>query len=704
MIRKYQGAGKPNRFWNFLTNATLRSAINENPSIATSTGYEVNPDTGAVTQDPAALDKTARPELANLRNNLAVMSGTAYAAPAAPALVNAAVSNPITTGKFLTSMLGGMAVDEGVRTYTGFDGWGDLLYNKSGTRHLVEKLPEDMQQKVAPASKFLWGFANPGFYTEGITNQLYRGAKEVVPAAKQLVKEAEAVNYVGRKADANAVPKNVGWAPAQKGTWYHQSNEPITEFKFPFAENWASATHGTSPHVIYMSGSPARTGFLADRNFTNRFQVNLKKPMVQVGELNSAGKNASRNQLIDYAQSAGADGLVLDGIADNTLQNQKILLDFNPENYRHLSTSHKLTTSELAGLPKVERNQPYKPTTWLQGDDAVNMFRTYGVKEPVVENSPLMEQIRKYVPEARERYGLWGNTNITDDEIAGALYKRAFQLSGENNGAVNAYGEPIILFRGDTQRYPHFKTHNQDGGSPDNRLGTLFLGEYPMDDDGLQRYLGRYYSSASEIGKGGDTKVMNPETSKARSPLEGRIYLDDEVGQMVPLSSGIYKLKGSDMSSGVNDINAFIVRSPSVRDATTEIPVINESLFIEGGIPDSKLYNTRFYYDNGQWHDSKGDIGSNWQAAIREHFDNLLNKVEKSNQGLLVSHPSYIKRWEKWAKKDAVLPSFRDEHSDYNYYVLPDFNRHNAKHLLGYDLNYPLENSWMLYRKQGGKI
>lgn len=112
-----------------------------------------------------------------------------------------------------------------------------------------------------------------------------------------------------------------------------------------------------------MSGSPARTGFLADRNFTNRFQVNLKKPMVQVGELNSAGKNASRNQLIDYAQSAGADGLVLDGIADNTLQNQKILLDFNPENYRHLSTSHKLTTSELAGLPKVERNQPYKPTT-----------------------------------------------------------------------------------------------------------------------------------------------------------------------------------------------------------------------------------------------------------------------------------------------------------------------------------------------------
>lgn len=43
-----------------------------------------------------------------------------------------------------------------------------------------------------------------------VTKQIVRGTKQVVPAAKQLVKEAEAVNYAGMKADANAVPKNVG--------------------------------------------------------------------------------------------------------------------------------------------------------------------------------------------------------------------------------------------------------------------------------------------------------------------------------------------------------------------------------------------------------------------------------------------------------------------------------------------------------------
>lgn len=63
------------------------------------------------------------------------------------------------------------------------------------------------------------------------------------------------------------------------------------------------------------------------------------------------------------------------------------------------------------------------PKTWKQGDDAVKMFKTYGTQQPVEPHtSPLMGEIKKYVPEARERYGLVGNTNITDDEIAGSLF------------------------------------------------------------------------------------------------------------------------------------------------------------------------------------------------------------------------------------------------------------------------------------------
>lgn len=112
------------------------------------------------------------------------------------------------------------------------------------------------------------------------------------------------------------------------------------------------------------------------------------------------------------------------------------------------------------------------------------MFRDYGGIE-AQEGSPLMEQIKLYVPEARERYGLVGNTNISDTEIAQSLYKRALQLSGTNNGAVYASGEPIILFRGDTRRFHTLKPRMSpdelatNRGTMDNALGNLFLGEYP---------------------------------------------------------------------------------------------------------------------------------------------------------------------------------------------------------------------------------
>ena len=164
-----------NRFLNFLTNATLRSVVNENPSVATSVGYEIDPNTNEVKQDNNALDVEARPELAQLRNNLAVTSGVAnagmYGPVVAKAAVDAASANPITTGKFLTSMLGGAAVDQGIRDHTNFNGWGDMAYNLSGTRNLVEKLPEGAQQWAAPTSEFMWGFTNPGFLTGGFAEK-----------------------------------------------------------------------------------------------------------------------------------------------------------------------------------------------------------------------------------------------------------------------------------------------------------------------------------------------------------------------------------------------------------------------------------------------------------------------------------------------------------------------------------------------------
>ena len=43
--------------------------------------------------------------------------------------------------------------------------------------------------------------------------------------------------------------------------------------------------------------------------------------------------------------------------------------------------------------------------------------------------------------EARERYGLIDNPNISDEEIAQALYKHTNEL-GKGSAAINNQGEP----------------------------------------------------------------------------------------------------------------------------------------------------------------------------------------------------------------------------------------------------------------------
>jgi hypothetical protein len=93
----------------------------------------------------------------------------------------------------------------------------------------------------------------------------------------------------------------------------------------------------------------------------------------------------------------------------------------------------KLTHLERMGIPKVERNQVLNGH--LKGDAAVQMFKEYGTTT-IPSNSKIYSQIQQLVPEARERYKLVGRTDITDDEIAGSLYKRAMELSGNSNAAI----------------------------------------------------------------------------------------------------------------------------------------------------------------------------------------------------------------------------------------------------------------------------
>lgn len=315
----------------------------------------------------------------------------------------------------------------------------------------------------------------------------------------------------------------------------------------------------------------------------------------------------------------------------------------------------------------------------LQGDDAVKMFKEYG-GTPIPEGSLNGDQLRKYVMEARERYGLMDNPNISDEEIAQALYKHTNEL-GKGSAAINSQGEPQLLFRGDTKPYTKLKVnHNQIGKSDteDNVLGTMFL-----DRTGIGEGWGpdRYMYLANQ-----DNKVMAPyrngiETASFTTlqpkfkpdyitPVEGKGFVGD-----FDISYPYYKydrrygvISGGKISSEAfadgytNQLNGFVVRTPHERDITNEV-------YTNG------MYRTPKAGEEFQWRvPHTTDISSAPRETRILQNKAIIKDAQQKNQGLL--------------RSKAGSP-YRDEHEKYDYLVVPDFNARNVKHILPYDLRIP---------------
>lgn len=295
----------------------------------------------------------------------------------------------------------------------------------------------------------------------------------------------------------------------------------------------------------------------------------------------------------------------------------------------------------------------------VQGDEAVKMFKQYGGQNPIIENSPLMDRMRRYAPEARERYGIVGNTNITDEEIARSLYKQANSISQKGNQAINKYGEPLVLFRGDTNRYTNLLDRMSPdelatkSGTMDNSLGNLFLGDLPKQGKGLgvDRYITTQRSGrfTGIVPSGTGSKInISPETVLADTrPLVTNITKNGEFT--------VSKVPAKYNESGINDINAFVVNSKGVRNSTDEISVLGDDFI-------SKQKDFKgIYYDKSR-------------QSIAQHYNTILKDAEQKNQGLLKSNAG---------------SRFRDEHEGYDYFALPNYNKQGAKHLLPYDMRIP---------------
>lgn len=353
--------------------------------------------------------------------------------------------------------------------------------------------------------------------------------------------------------------------------------------------------------------------------------------------------------------------------------------------------NNKQTPSEILSTPIVN-NYSYLKNTYtgfkgikpklnhhLQGDDAVKMFKEYG-GTPIPEGSLNGDQLRKYVMEARERYGLIDNPNISDEEIAQALYKHTNEL-GKGSAAINSQGEPQLLFRGDTKPYTKLKVnHNQIGKSDteDNVLGTMFL-----DRTGIGERWGpdRYMYLANQ-----DNEVMAPyrdgiETASFTTlqpkfkpdyitPVEGKGFVGN-----FDISYPYYKydrrygvISGGKISSEAfadgytNQLNGFVVRTPHERDITNEV-------YTNG------MYRTPKAGEEFQWRvPHTTDISSAPRETRILQNKAIIKDAQQKNQGLL--------------RSKAGSP-YRDEHDKYDYLVVPDFNARNVKHILPYDLRIP---------------
>lgn len=315
----------------------------------------------------------------------------------------------------------------------------------------------------------------------------------------------------------------------------------------------------------------------------------------------------------------------------------------------------------------------------LQGDDAVKMFKEYG-GTPIPEGSLNGDQLRKYVMEARERYGLMNNPNISDEEIAQALYKHTNEL-GKGSAAVNSQGEPQLLFRGDTKPYTKLKVnHNQIGKSDteDNVLGTMFLDRTGIGEGwGPDRYMylvNQNNEVMAPYRSGIETESFTTLQPKFKTdyvtPFGEKGFVDDfdvsypyykHDGRYGVISGG--KISSEAFANGyTNQLNGFVVRTPHERDITNEVYTNGMGRIPKVG-------------EEFQWRvPHTTDISSAPRETRILQNKAIVKDAQQKNQGLL--------------RSKAGSP-YRDEHDKYDYLVVPDFNARNVKHILPYDLRIP---------------
>lgn len=124
-------------------------------------------------------------------------------------------------------------------------------------------------------------------------------------------------------------PGQIGWSPAETRTVWHRTNNPNFKIKKVFEGRWDAKEHGAPKNGLWVS-EKKDIGFMNNRPILVQLQQILKKPMVQIGDIPTHGKNRLRNYILREAEQSGADAVKFQGIKDNKASNQNVTFIFDP--------------------------------------------------------------------------------------------------------------------------------------------------------------------------------------------------------------------------------------------------------------------------------------------------------------------------------------------------------------------------------------
>lgn len=247
--------------------------------------------------------------------------------------------------------LAGEAVNLGTNAATGWDTWGKAL--TSGRKgSLAAELTNPGYILTGPlvngAGRLRQGWKNALNSTKELQT------KEVNKAIKDFSKLIKKSKIKDSALDINVLAGKIGWSPKETTTIWHNSNSPLNKLEINYPA-WDITERNAPLGHIWGTGEETTTGFMGNRPYHYSADITLSKPMIQLNEAIGNGKNASRNEILDFAQKSSADGLHFPNIEDNTLNHQNVYSIFKDVTPKNLNIHFRNPLKKTYSSPKIKK-------------------------------------------------------------------------------------------------------------------------------------------------------------------------------------------------------------------------------------------------------------------------------------------------------------------------------------------------------------